>query len=163
MDPQVLGGTPDGVRLVHVDGEWSCPVGLQPAQDLLALLGRGCRCRPGTWDDGVGSGAQLVDPGAGGRAGRDDPGCRQSAVPDHVHRPPAVLAPGGDELRAAGERPQSLGAGRPAQERAEAVPPRARVLEPAGCREHLHPAGHRGDDVVGPLVQRPSRRATTLS
>ena len=82
--------------------------------------------------------------GVGAR--RDHPGRRQPSVPDHVDGPAApVVAPGGHDLRAAGERGEPLGAGaRPGRRRRAGRgarrPPRTarrRRGRPSGRRQRL--------------------------
>src|SRR3954451_13689171 len=53
---QVLGGAADRAGPLALDVHQAPPVGLEPAQDLLGLLGRGGRCRAGTRQHRLGGG-----------------------------------------------------------------------------------------------------------
>src|SRR4051795_3550589 len=82
VDLQVLGRAADGAGPLTVDVYEAHPVGLQPAQDPLGLLGRRCGCRSRPAQHGVRPGAEVGDPLARVGAGRDDPGCREPAIAD---------------------------------------------------------------------------------
>ena len=137
--------------------------GLQPAQDLLGLLGgrRGRRAR-GRASTVSARGPQLARPTAPAcGAGRDHPGGGEPAVADDVHRPPAVvLAAGGDHLGAPGQRAQPLGAGGAAQERGEPVAEasrrprsaRRRPARPSGAEIASTTASGRRSRAVAQLV-----------
>src|SRR4051794_31505082 len=138
MDLEVLLGASEGTAPLALHVHQADAVGLQPAQDLLRLLGRGRRGGARAGDHGVGTRPQAQDPVPGVCSRRDHPGCGQPTVPDDVDGPTVVLATGGDELGTPGQRPQPLGAGRATQERAQPVTPGDGVLEPAGGRQQLH-------------------------
>src|SRR3954447_4249219 len=117
VDLQVLGPPADGAGPLTVDVHETHPVGLQPAQDPLGLLGRRGRCRSRPAQHGVRPGAELGDPLARVGAGRDYPRGREPAVADDVHHPPVILLARGYQLGAPGERPEALRPGHTADER----------------------------------------------
>ena len=103
---------------------------------------------PGRGAHGLGAAAQLGDVVVGVGAGRDDAGGGEPAVADDVDRPAAVvLAAGGDDLGAAGERREPLRAGSRPDERGEPVAVDAGLLEALVVGQRGHPP-----------VDRPRRR-----
>ena len=126
----MAGGAGDGAGPLAVDLDEAHAGGLQPAQDLLGLLGGGGWGRARRRPDRLGGGTQRRDELVGVTTGRDHPGRGQATESDDVHRPSAVvLAAGGDNLGTTGHRRQPLGAGRRPDERGEPVAMDAGLLE----------------------------------
>src|SRR6478735_1581353 len=73
VDREVPRGTPDGAGPLALHVHQADTGLLQPAQDLLGLLGAGGGCRAGPTDHRVGGLTQLGDPHPGVGVGRDHP------------------------------------------------------------------------------------------
>src|SRR3954454_21208654 len=129
VEGEVAGRAADRAGPLAVDVDQAHARRLEPAQDLLGLLGGRGRRGTGTAVHRLAAGDQLDDVLVGVGSGWDHPGRREPAVAYDVHGPAlppgrrrgVLLAAGGDQVRDGGQRREPLGARDRADEGGQAV------------------------------------------